>query len=520
LIGLVLFPENEIGRLPEGAQAWMETLVQDGRALRIDENGLRYWVAVEALNLLPFGRQLPDANSADQNPLVPVVRGWVEVNGPTTAAGLSKILGFPVDDMYGALIHLEGEGSVLRGFFSGKSEEEFCDRRILARIHRATIVRLRREIEPVSPATFLRFLFEWQHVASGSQLSGEQGVLEVVDQLQGFETAAGAWESEILWARASDYRPEFLDSLCLGGDVVWGRWRHRATQAEVPARRPGVNRSATLGLAIREDMPSLLDPVPPDEEALSVPARHILEFLRRRGASFFPEISSGTKHLPSEVEEALWQLVAAGLVTADSFAALRSLVSGEAKRQEHSRHRRKQPRRTREGRWSLLLGNPVSAEERLEFWAQLYVRRYGVLCRELLARESSAPPWRDLLRHLRRSEARGEIRGGRFIGGLNGEQFAVPDAIDALRAQRRREPQGEYVRISACDPLNLVGILTPGARIPAILGNRIIYRDGVPAAAMENEQIRMLSLVEAAERARLDRLLDVRPPAKMLDSRM
>lgn len=220
--------------------------------------------------------------------------------------------------------------------------------------------------------------------------------------------------------------------------------------------------------------------------------------------------------MPSEVEEALWQLVAAGLVTADSFAALRSLVSGETKRLERSRRRRKEPRRTREGRWSLLQGNQVAAESRIEFWAQQYVRRYGVLCRELLARESSAPPWRDLLRFLRRSEARGEIRGGRFIAGLNGEQFAMPDAIDALRAVRRKGPQGKYVRISACDPLNLVGILTPGPRIVAILGSRIIYRDGIPVAAMENEQTRILSEVESAERSILDRLLDVRPSTAFL----
>jgi ATP-dependent Lhr-like helicase len=518
LIGLVLFPENEVGRLPGEAPAWMNFLVQDGRALRIDESGRRYWVAAEALNLVPFPkyRRSGDPNSTDEDPLVPVIRGWVEVSGPLTATGLSKTLGFPIDDVYSALVRLEGEGSVLRGFFSGEAEEEFCDRRILARIHRATIAHLRREIEPIPAATFLQYLFEWQHVASGAQLAGEQGVLEIIDQLQGFETAAGAWEGEMLQARVSDYRPEFLDSLCLGGDVVWGRWRHRATQAAVPARRPGVHRTAALGLAIREDMRLLLDPVPPDEEALSVISRDVLEFLRRRGASFFPEITGGTKHLPAEVEEALWQLVAAGLVTADSFAALRSLVSGETRRLEHSRRRRREPRKTREGRWSLLQSNQIATENRIEFWAQQYVRRYGVLCRELLARESAAPPWRDLLRFLRRSEARGEIRGGRFIAGLNGEQFAMPDAIDALRAVRRRGPQGQYVRISACDPLNLVGILTPGPRIAAILGNRIIYRDGVPLAAIENEQTQILSELQSSERSILDRLLDVRPPAAFL----
>ena len=311
----------------------------------------------------------------------------------------------------------------------------------------------------------------------GDTARGELGLLEVIDQLQGFETAAAAWEAEILQARIRDYRPALLDSLCLGGDVVWGRWRRRATQAEVPSRRPGLTRTAPLGLGIRDDIHWLLDETPADETALSVPARSVLDFLRRRGASFFPEIMAGIRHLPSEIEEALWQLVAAGLVTADSFAALRSLVTGETKRQEHSRRRRRQPRRTREGRWSLLQNGGTAPENKAESWALQYLRRYGVFCRELLARESSAPPWRDLIRVLRRLEARGEIRGGRFIAGLNGEQFALPEAVDALRAMRRKEPAREYMRVSACDPLNLVGILLPGDRIAAILGNRIVYRD-------------------------------------------
>jgi ATP-dependent Lhr-like helicase len=263
-------------------------------------------------------------------------------------------------------------------------------------------------------------------------------------------------------------------------------------------------------LGLRDDMPWLLDETPADETALSVAARDILQFLRARGASFFPEITAGTRHLPSEVEEGLWQLVAAGLVTADSFAALRSLASGETKRAEHPR-RRRQPRRTREGRWSLLehLG-PVPGN-RVEFWAQQYIRRYGIFCRELLIRESSAPPWRELLRVLRRSEARGELRGGRFIAGLNGEQFALPEAVEALRALRRKESRGRYVRVSACDPLNLAGILTPGPRIPAVYGNRVIYRDGVPVAAVENGQTRILSQIEPSEQRLLNRLLDVRP---------
>jgi ATP-dependent Lhr-like helicase len=511
LIGLVLFPESELGRLPEEAKSWIDALIQDSRVFRHTISGRRYWAATEAADSVKIaGKPWSPASSGD-HPLVPVIRGWIEVSGPVTVTNLSDRLGFPAEDVSVALTHLEHAGHVLRGFFSGTEEEEFCDRRILARIHRATIAHLRREIEPVAPATFLRYLFEWQHVSAGAQLNGEHGVLEVIEQLQGFEAAGAAWEDEILKARVSDYQPEFLDALCLGGDVVWGRWMRRATQAEVPTRRPGLTRAAPLGLGMREDLPWLLDENPADEMALSISARDILAFLRSHGASFFAEISAGTRHLPSEVEEALWQLVAAGLVTADSFAALRSLVTGETKRLEHSRRRRRQPRRTREGRWSLLETKGAVAESKTEFWAQQYVRRYGIFCRELLVRESSAPPWRELLKILRRSEARGEIRGGRFIAGLNGEQFALPEAVESLRTLRRKEPQGQYVRISACDPLNLVGILTPGQRITAVLGNRIIYRDGVPVAAIENGQVRLFAPIESSERALVNRLLDARP---------
>jgi ATP-dependent helicase Lhr and Lhr-like helicase len=510
LIGLVLFPEGEAGRFPPEASGWMDAFVLDGRAFRLEANNLIYWAAAESSELI-HGAGDVHLHATMENPLVlRTVRGWMEVSGPMTAGELAGVLGFSAEATAAALTRLEFDGQVLRGFFSGV-EEEFCDRRILARIHRATIAHLRREIEPVPPSIFLKHLLEWQHIAEGTQLTGEQGVLEVIDQLQGFETAGAAWENEILAKRVMDYRPAFLDSLCLGGEVVWGRWRHRMTQAEVPARRPGLTRVAPLGLAIREDLACLLDPMPADETALSVASRDVIDFLRCRGASFFAEIGPATRHLASEVEEALWQLVAAGLITADSFSALRSLVTGETKRLERSRRRRKQPRRTREGRWSLLDVRRAEPADRLAFWAQQYMRRYGIFCRELLARESSAPPWRELLAVLRRSEARGEIRGGRFIAGLNGEQFALPEALDALRALRRRESMGQYAIVSASDPLNLVGILTPGSRIAAVPGPRIVYRDGVPVALSENGQVRTLAPVDSTECTLLERLLDERP---------
>lgn len=506
LLGFIAFPEDELRRLPADAPSWLSSLGREKRAFQFSANGRSYWAATESRDLA--GPLLRGDLTGDD--LIPILRGWIEVSGPVTVTGLAGMLGFRADDVRSALVQLEGEGLVLRGFFLESDEEEFCDRRILARIHRATIAHLRREIEPVPAAAFLRFLFEWQHAVAGSQLDGAHGVLEVVEQLQGYETAAAAWESEILRIRVPDYDPLWLDNLCLGGDVVWGRWRRRETQAENPARRPGLTRTAPIGLGLREDMVWLLDGIPADENALLPVARDILQFLRVRGASFFPEISTGTRHLASEIEEGLWQLVAAGIVTADSFAALRSLVSGETKKPEHPR-RKRQPRRTREGRWSLLEARDEVPGNRVELWAQQFIRRYGVFCRELLARESSAPPWRELLHILRRSEARGEIRGGRFIAGLNGEQFALPEAVEALRALNRKETRGQFLRISACDPLNLAGILTPGPRIPAIPGNRVVYRDGIPVAAIESGETRVLARMEGDETALLERLLDPRP---------
>jgi ATP-dependent Lhr-like helicase len=496
LLGLIVFPESEKHRWPDNSEEWFESLVRDGRAFRRETRGRIYWVAMERKETEPIA----------------AVRGWVEVSGPLTATELSRMLGFDVTDVRVELARLEGEGAVLRGFFrEPRGEEEFCDRRILARIHRATLAQLRREIEPVPASILLRYLFAWQHLSSGAQLQGDHGILALVEQLQGFEAAAAAWEAEILRARIRDYQPENLDNLCLGGDVVWGRWTRRVTQAEVPARRPGLTRTAVIGLGIRDDIPWLLDQSPADENALSVPARAVLALLRSRGASFFGEIMAATRHLPSEVEEALWQLVAAGFVTADSFAALRSLVTGEARRTDRSPRGRTRVRKTREGRWSLLEPLAPAPSNLVELRARQFLRRYGVVFREMLTREPSAPPWRDLLAVLRRSEARGEIRGGRFVSGFAGEQFALPEAVDALRSMRRKEEEGHYQRVSASDPLNLVGILTPGPRVPAIVGNRVIYRDGVPVAAVENGETRILSQVEAAERPLLERLLDERP---------
>ncbi|HEX8983952.1 MAG TPA: hypothetical protein VF767_00920, partial [Bryobacteraceae bacterium] len=375
---------------------------------------------------------------------------------------------------------------------------EWCERRLLARIHRLTVGRLRKEIEPVTPAQFLNWLLAWQHVAPGTQVRGERGLLEVLHQLQGFEVPANAWEQQVLACRIADYDPKALDQLCLTGAVGWGRLSpHPATleSAGEPRRRVIPTSVAPITFFLRDDaewMP-LEPPISQETATLSEAARQVLEFLRQRGASFFADIVRGTFRLKAEVETALWELVAAGIVTADGFDNLRSLIDPK-RRSGQGRGRLSRPRHAA-GRWALLYPaaepEPVSAESRArrtESICWMLLRRYGVVFRELLARESVAPRWRELLLAFRRLEDRGEIRGGRFVSGFLGEQFALPMAVESLRAARRREPAGAMITVSAADPLNLVGIVVPGERVPAISGKYVAFRDGAtvePSARAE-----------------------------------
>jgi ATP-dependent Lhr-like helicase len=346
---------------------------------------------------------------------------------------------------------------------------------VLARIHRLTIGRLRREIEPVSSADFIRFLARWQHLAPGSQLHGLDGALQIIRQLQGYEISAAAWESQILPRRIAHYAPDLLDQLCLSGEVTWARLSpHPAFEREEPGRvRP--TRAAPLAIFLREDAPWLLpaghDETAAGEASLSHAAREVLAELRRQGASFFADITRATGRLASEVEDALWELVAAGLVTADGFENLRSLVDPKRRRGE-GRGRNARPRHAA-GRWAVLRFPAAKPAALNEAFANQLLLRWGVVFRDLLARETLAPPWRDLLQVLRRLEARGEIRGGRFIAGFIGEQFARPEAIDLLRGLRRSEDRAESVTVPAADPLNLAGILLPGARVSALAGDMV-----------------------------------------------
>ncbi|MDA0264294.1 MAG: DEAD/DEAH box helicase [Chloroflexi bacterium] len=513
-----------------GVQSWFETLVAANRAYRMESDGQTFWSAAERLALLrpiypeaefsptPPDNLLADANgSTDGNPredsIHSVMRGWVECSGPLTATEMAQTLGVPHDDIVYAFGRLENEGVVLRGRFRStaddKTEDEFCDRRILSRIHRSTIDTLRREVEPVPPAAFMRFLLRWQHVDPVVRLNGEGGLLAAIEQLQGFESASGAIEDEVLLSRVSDYSPQMLDRLCLGGEVVWGRV---SMQSSVSTSAPGpglpggshsslvrpswvrssFTRATPITMALRDSLDWVLGPTGPDSESLTGAAKEVVEMLASRGASFLSDIVTATQRLPSDVEEALWTLAASGRVTVDGVEALRQRLGGTPRRPQRpgSSHRgRNRPtdvrRRRGYSRWSLL--EPIDpVEDRSEPIARQLLDRYGIIFPELLARDALSYRWRDLVRVLRRLEARGEIRGGRFVSGFIGEQFALPEAVEQLRKTKNAEPDGRFIAVSACDPLNLAGILSPGPRVPSVVRNRLVYRDGVAIGSMEN----------------------------------
>jgi ATP-dependent Lhr-like helicase len=418
------------------------------------------------------------------------------------------------------LAALEGEGVILRGRFTGNATGlEWCERRLLARIHRYTLNRLRAEIEPVSPADFMRFLFAWQRLDS-DRVAGLEGLASVIAQLDGFELPASAWESEVLSSRCEEYDPALLDTLCMMGRVAWGRLsggtRERGNEGTTdPAIGPAVRRSVgpirstPIALFLREHAAEWLARKNGAEYPLSSYSQRVREVLKQRGASFFHELVAMSGMLPTQVEQGLAELAGLGLVTSDSFAGLRALITPSSKRKPLSaarrRHRTAPHGIESAGRWSLLggtseRGNEGSVSRSIvpsfprspELYAWTLLRRYGVVFKRLLARESGAPAWRDLLMIYRRLEARGEIRGGRFVSGMSGEQYALPEAVGQLRSIRRLGGGGTLMGISAADPLNLTGIITPGDRIPGLTTNRILYRDGVPVLARERGEVRSL----------------------------
>jgi len=520
LLSVGLLPREEA----EGWSHWAEELVQARRVtsaswrLKGEPEERRGYVAAERLGLalavfpeMRIDPQITDpVSGADHAPppdeaLRKIVQGWMEVVGPISARGLGLRVGLSVEQVQQALLVLERAGAVLRGEFTPhahtKGEVEWCERGLLARIHRLTLGRLRREIEPVTASDLIRFLFCWQHVLPQTRLCGREGVLEVIRQLQGLELPALAWEQHALPARIVDYDPADLESLCLAGTVAWGRLKLdpalRDEAEEKISRTKGrtrraPTRSAPIAFILRDDLPYFVEPLrQPWEEIrdLSAPAREVARHLERDGASFLSDIARGTGLLKGQAEEALWELVARGLVTGDGIAGLRVLLTPEVRRQSRRGRLRliSRGRPTERlmpvGRWSLWRsgGRLVPEAERVsEFVARQILRRYGIVFRDLLTRETHSQSWRTLIEIYRRLEARGEIRGGRFVSGFVGEQFALPEAVEMVRALRRNRSESETVILSSADPLNLVGILTPGARVSPYSNQAIAYTDGAP----------------------------------------
>ncbi|MBW2282209.1 MAG: hypothetical protein JRG82_15840, partial [Deltaproteobacteria bacterium] len=416
-------------------------------------------------------------------------RGHLSLLGPVTPATLAARLGLKEDAVSAALARLEARGVALRGRFElDVPGEQFCDRALLARIHRYTLARLRREIEPVSARDFLRFLLRWQHLEEPTRALGEGGLLEVIEQLSGFEAPAAAWESELLAPRVDGYQVELLDRLCLSGGVGWGRLGSRPVEGGVQPTRV-----TPISFFARSELDALLHAAAKGEPELRGPASRVLELMQERGAVFQREIESATNLLPVQVEEGLKELIATGLVTCDGFAPLRRLLNANARKAGRQPLRRRPLRRPLrglpgpDGRWSLLRahGPEPDLEDRAEATAARLLRRYGVVFRDLLAREWVPDGWRQVHRALRRMEARGVVRGGRFVTGFTGEQFALAEAIPLLRKARGEPQAGREIRVSACDPLNLAGILTPGNRLPAGRARWLVFDDGLPVAAIE-----------------------------------
>jgi ATP-dependent helicase Lhr and Lhr-like helicase len=535
---LVALPEGSadfepIGRVPldrtaEGGRPHMstggwkpyfETLVNERRAGGAVSGRRRYWVAAERARsfraIVPeaqFEQSMAEVESGRpscDDALLTLVTGWMTHIGPTTASQLGGTLGLPASDIEKALLRMEASGTVLRGKFVGTGETEWCDRRLLARIHRLTVGMLRKQIEPVTAAQFMRWLLRWQHIAPGTQVIGERGTFEVLRQLQGFEIPANAWERQVLTRRVAEYDPKWLDELCLTGAIGWGRLSpHPATldaggspaDGTQPRQRRVIPTSvAPITFFVREEADWMgviqnphfsqnpgetRHPDPAQNSGLSQGAQLVLEFLRQRGASFFADIVRGTGKLKAEIETALWELAAAGLVTADGFDNLRSLIDPK-RRAGQGFGKNTRPRHST-GRWVLLHADiAVERPRAVEAACWMLLRRYGIVIRDLLARESNLPTWRELLMGFRRLEDRGEIRGGRFVDGFLGEQFALPVAVESVRAMRNLPLSGETITVSAADPLNLIGILVPGDRVPAISGKTLSYRDGIAVLPTE-----------------------------------
>jgi ATP-dependent Lhr-like helicase len=501
---LALAQQNRITRLlPRGAGSRSDpTIPLYVAAERLHEFHVAFPGASISPPIAPTSSDAVDRERA----LREILRGRLDLLGPVTPDALGAPLGLDADEVLPVLFALEAEGAVMRGDFTAPGAGEWCDRRLLARIHRGTRDKRRAEFQPVPPAQFMRFLFRWHQLASDAddaRREGEAGLADALRQLEGHAAPAAAWEEDLLTARVGDYSPAVLDKLCAVGRIAW--WR--PTEAgDAAGRKSGPIRGTPVLLCEREALPHWQEAAGAtvvDEEVLSGSARRVLEVLRAHGASFFADLEQDARMLGTQVEQGLAELVAHGLVACDTFAGLRTLVMPADRRNKLRRKGRGHDPIEDAGRWSLTRrARPVAqapgalAAPHVEHIARVLLRRYGVLFRKLLEREDGLPPWRELYYVLRRLEARGEVRGGRFVSGFSGEQFALPEAAAALRSTAK-DPGRERVAISAVDPLNLAGIITPGDKVPRLPGNRLLYEAGVPIAVQSGGDIRYLAQLDA-----------------------
>ena len=508
--------------------ALMDALAADGRVVQLSNVRPAPWVATER-------RALFEPAPVSDESLVEIVRGRLEGLGPVAASAIADSVALPISRINIALAALEAEGFAMRGRFGAGvaqgSDEEWCERRLLARIHRYTVKRLRAEIEPVQARDFLRFLCEWQRVLPESRMQGPDALAAVLTQLEGFEAPAAAWETDVIPMRMAEYEPQWLDEHCRAGRFIWTRLAARtasqaggaaalaapqsavrgATHDSERGRGASPVRSTPITLLARRNVPvwaAWADQSAPAH--LTSKAQAVAEFIREQGASFFDEIAEHVGMLPVEVEDALAELVALGMVNSDSFAGLRVLLMPSGRRGKSTSYAVRRKRRLAlfgmadAGRWALVrrpaAGGAHRGEEAVEQIVRSLLRRWGVIFWKLLGREADwLPPWRDILMCCRRLEARGEIRGGRFIAGFSGEQYATPEAVGLLRDVRRKPNTQQYVSLSAADPLNLIGILTPGARLASLSGNRLLYRDGLPIATYAADEVHYLVDLPAKE---------------------
>ena len=503
----------------ESWTGWLQALAADRRVTLLDTGAVKLWVTAERLDqfrlvwpeatLSPAIAGVESAPQTREEALVEILRGRLEGLGPIGATTLAMSLGLEPDAIAAALIALEVEGFAMRGRFTGEgNDEEWCDRWLLARIHHYTVRRLRAEIEPVAARDFLRFLFAWHRVTEETHLEGPDSLTVAIASLEGFESPAGAWETEILPLRIKDYEPQWLDEQCLSGRIAWARLtpsaggKDRERAAAAPVRTTPIalmeRRRAVhwMALAASDSAPQ------PSSRAQAV-----LDVLKAQGALFFDELTEMSGLLRQQVEEALGELVSLGLVNSDSFGGLRALLVPADKRKPLAGARRRGRvlpfDMENGGRWALMRRpspDSVDAAGRaaaVEHMARTLLRRYGVVFWRMLGREAGwMPSWRELLRVYRRMEARGEIRGGRFVAGFSGEQYALPEAVGMMRELRRKPAADEWVSLSGADPLNLAGILTPGPKVAALKSNRIVFRDGLPIAALVAGKVEFLTEIE------------------------